>query len=62
MPFTIIKCELFKIKHTTPLEVETFLRNKHKIAYFFKIKFTFFGRKENTTSSLTGDLGVCQMA
>ena len=29
------------------LEGETFLRNKHEIA-FFEIKCTFFGRKENT--------------
>ena len=29
------------------LETETFLRNKHEIA-FFEIKCTFFGRKENT--------------
>ena len=47
MPSTIEKCKLFRIKHTTLLEGETFLRNKHEIA-FFKIKCTYFGRKENT--------------
>ena len=50
MPSTIGKCKLFRIKHTTLLEGETFLRNKHKIAFFFRIKCTFFGRKENTIS------------
>ena len=39
--------KLFRIKHITLLEGETFLRNKHEIA-FFEIKCTFFGRKENT--------------
>ena len=46
MPSTIGKCKLFRIKHITLLEGETFLRNKHVIA-FFEIKCTFFGRKEN---------------
>ena len=49
MPSTIGKCKLFRIKHITLLEGETFLRNKHEIE-FFKIKCTFFGRKENTIS------------
>ena len=49
MPSTIKKCKLFRIKHTTILEGETFLRNKHKTE-FFEIKCTFFGRKENTIS------------
>ena len=49
MPFTIGKCKLFRIKHNTLLEGETFLRNKHEIA-FFEIKYRFFGRKENTIS------------
>ena len=49
MPSTIGKCKLFRIKHVTLLEGETFLRNKHDIA-FFEIKCTFFGRKENTIS------------
>ena len=47
MPSTIGKCKLFRIKHITLLEGETFLRNKPEIA-FFEIKCTFFGRKENT--------------
>ena len=47
MPSTIGKCKLFRIKHITLLEGETFLRNKHEIA-FFEIKCTFCGRKENT--------------
>ena len=47
MPSAIGKCKLFRIKHITLLEGETFLRNKHEIA-FFEIKCTFFGRKENT--------------
>ena len=47
MPSPIGKCKLFRIKHNTLLEGETFLRNKHEIA-FFEIKCTFFGRKENT--------------
>ena len=49
MSSTIGKCKLFRIKHITVLEGETFLRNKHDIA-FFEIKCTFFGRKENTIS------------
>ena len=47
MPSTIGKCKLFRIEHIMRLEGETFLRNKHEIA-FFEIKCTFFGRKENT--------------
>ena len=50
MPSTIGKCKLFRIKHITLLEGKTFLRNKHKIA-FFEIKWTFFGRKENTINA-----------
>ena len=46
MPSTIDKCKLFRIKHTTVLEGETFLRNKHKTE-FFEIKCTFCSRKEN---------------
>ena len=34
MPSTIRKCKLFRIKHTTLLEGETFLRNKHEIEFF----------------------------
>ena len=49
MPSTIGKCKLLGIKYTTLLEGETFLRNKHEIA-FFGIKCTFFGRQENTIS------------
>ena len=49
MPSTIGNCKLFRIKHIALLEGETFLRNKHEIA-FFEIKCTFFGRKENTIS------------
>ena len=49
MPSTIGNFELFTIKHTILLEGETFLRNKHKTA-FFEIKCTFFGRKENTVN------------
>ena len=61
MPSTIRKCKLFRIKHSTLLEDETFLRNKQKITFFwikctffwikctfFWIKCTFFNRKENT--------------
>ena len=51
MPSTIGKCKLFRIKHIALLEGETFLRNKHEIA-FFEIKYTFFGRKENTIKTL----------
>ena len=51
MPSTIYKCELFTIKHNTLLEGKTFLRYKHKIT-LFKIKRTFFGRKENTINLL----------
>ena len=47
MPSPIGKCKLFRIKHTTLLEGETFLRNKHKM-HFFKIKCTFFVIKEST--------------
>ena len=47
MSSTIDRRELFRIEHT-------FLRNKRKIIYLhiymhcFKIKYKFFGRKENT--------------
>ena len=34
MPFTIGKCKLFRIEHTTLLEGKTFLRKKHKTAFF----------------------------
>ena len=47
MPSTIGKWKLFRIKHITLLEGETFLRNKHENV-FFVTKCTFFGRKENT--------------
>ena len=43
MPCTTGKCKLFRIKHTTLFKGETFLINKHEIA-FFEIKFTFFGQ------------------
>ena len=49
MPSTIGKSKLFRIEHNTLLEGETFLRNKHEIA-FFEIKCAFFGRKESTIS------------
>ena len=48
-PPPLESAKLFRIKHTTLLEGETFLRNKHKTE-FFEIKCTFFGRKENTIS------------
>ena len=51
MPSTIGKCKLFSRKHITLLEGETFLRNKHDIA-FFEVKCTFFGRKENTIKEM----------
>ena len=51
MPFTIVKCKLFRIKNIALLEGETFLINKHEIV-FFEIKCTFFGRKENTISDV----------
>ena len=31
MPSTIGKCKLFRIKHISLLEGETFLRNKHSV-------------------------------
>ena len=55
MPSTIEKCKLFRIKHITLLEGETFVRNKLEVA-FFEIKCTFFGRKENTIRFITLDL------
>ena len=59
MPSTIGKCKLFRLKHTTLLEGETFLRNKHEIS-FFEIKCKFFGRKENTICfSLLSTLFMC---
>ena len=48
MPSTIGKYKLFRIKHTTVLEGETFLRNKHKTEFFWNKVHIFFGRKENT--------------
>ena len=41
MPFTIAMCKLFRIKSTTVLEGETFLRNKDKFAFFLN-KVHFF--------------------
>ena len=43
------------LKHTTLLEGEKFLKNKHKIEFFlnkiaFFFKCSFFGRKENIIS------------
>ena len=56
MPSTTGKGKLFRIKHITLLEGETFLRNKHEIV-FFEVKCTFFGRKENTIKySLDGSV------
>ena len=57
MPSTIGKCKLFRIKHISLLEAETFLRTKHEIA-FFEIKCTFFGRKENTISLMLVELNL----
>ena len=48
----IFHCGIRFYKHITLLKSETFLRNKHEIA-FFEIKCTFFGRKENTISVRT---------
>ena len=39
MPSTIGKRKLFRIKHTTVLEGETFLRNKHKTEFFESAHF-----------------------
>ena len=69
MPYTIGKCKLFRIKYTTLLEGGTFLKNKHKIA-FFEIKCTFFGREENAISfvyeklnmALQSKIKLCQIA
>ena len=49
------KCKLFRITHNTLLEGETFLRNKHEIA-FFEIKCTFFVRKERAIKFLHREL------
>ena len=58
MPSTIGKSKLFRIKPITLLEGDTFLRNKHEIA-FLEIKCIFFGRKENTISEPTFQLQFC---
>ena len=58
MPSTIENCKSFRIKRTTVLEGETFLRNKHKTE-FFEIKCTYCGRKENT---IKYSLKVCVFA
>ena len=50
-PPPLEKCKLFRIKHITLLEGETFFRNKHETE-FFEIKCTFFGRKGNTISRI----------
>ena len=63
MPSTIGKCKLFRIKHITLLEGETFLRNKHEIA-FLEIKCTFFGRKgvsPDRRSKTTHAIGQIQL-
>ena len=46
MPFTIGKCNLFRIKHITLLEGERFLRKKHKME--LKTKCIIFSKKKNT--------------
>ena len=46
MPSIIGKCKLFRIKHTTLLEGETFLRNKHKIAFFLNKVHIFLVEKK----------------
>ena len=45
MPSAIGKCKLFRIKHTTLLEGETFLKNKHEIE-FFEINAHFLVEKK----------------
>ena len=50
----ICKYELFRIKHDTFLEGKTFLRNKHKIDFFFnKMHIFFFCKKENTINVIS---------
>ena len=48
MSFTIGKCKLFRIKHTTLLESETFLRNNHKIEFFVFKENAHFLVEKNT--------------
>ena len=43
---TIGKCKLFRIKHITFLEGETFLRNKHKIEFSLNKVHIFFVEKK----------------
>ena len=47
MPFAFKKCKLFGIKHIILLEGETFLRNKHEIA-FFEMKSAHFMVEKKT--------------
>ena len=46
MPYTIGKFKQFRIKHTTLLEGETFLRNKHKFEFFLKKVHIFLIEKK----------------
>ena len=47
MSSAIGKCKLFGIKHTTLLEGERFLRNKHKVDFFFnKVHIFWWKRKD----------------
>ena len=53
MPSTIDKWEIFRIKHINLVEGETFLRNKHKIAFFFfKYKADFVLEKKTPLAEL----------
>ena len=58
MPSTIGKCKLFRIKHITLLEGKTFLRNKHKTA-FFKIKCTEKWQKRKHHNIFKCNLTIC---
>ena len=59
MPSTIGKCKLFRIKHTILLEGETFLRNKHEIAFFLNKVHIFLLEKK---TPLNWEVSSCELS
>ena len=58
MPSTIGKCKLFRIKHITLLEGETFLKNTHKIAFFEKSAHFLVEKKTPLDGEISGSMKI----
>ena len=56
-----LACILFRIKHTTFNEGETFLRNKQKIAFFFTQNAHFFLKKIEGIKCNALHIGKCEL-